>query len=44
MSDIESPCTDVCKINPDTTFCEGCWRTKDEIKAWKGADTNSRLE
>ncbi|MBL4747624.1 MAG: DUF1289 domain-containing protein [Magnetovibrio sp.] len=44
MSNIESPCIDVCKLNPETTLCEGCWRTREEIKAWKGANTNYRLK
>ncbi len=31
---IASPCTDVCRIDPRTGWCEGCARTIDEIAAW----------
>jgi predicted Fe-S protein YdhL (DUF1289 family) len=31
---VESPCIDVCKMNPDTRLCEGCFRTLEEIAAW----------
>jgi hypothetical protein len=24
----------VCKLDPRTGWCEGCWRTIDEIAAW----------
>lgn len=34
--EITSPCINVCKMNPDTALCEGCWRTLDEIAAWSG--------
>lgn len=44
MSDIESPCISVCKINTESTFCIGCWRTKNEIKSWKEATDSARLE
>jgi len=43
LSEIESPCISVCKMNPDKTFCIGCWRTKDEIKSWKEAGDDDRL-
>ena len=29
-----SPCINVCRMNPDTGMCEGCYRTLDEIAAW----------
>jgi uncharacterized protein len=31
---VPSPCNSVCKITPSTGFCEGCFRTIDEIVAW----------
>jgi predicted Fe-S protein YdhL (DUF1289 family) len=31
---VPSPCTDVCRIDPVTGWCEGCLRTIDEIAAW----------
>ncbi len=32
--EIQSPCIGVCSIDDTTGFCHGCYRTKDEIKAW----------
>ncbi len=29
-----SPCISICRLSEDTTFCEGCWRTLDEIGDW----------
>jgi predicted Fe-S protein YdhL (DUF1289 family) len=29
-----SPCIGVCRIDRDTGWCEGCWRTLDEIADW----------
>lgn len=29
-----SPCIGVCAIDDLTGFCQGCFRTLDEIKAW----------
>jgi len=34
--DVGSPCINVCKMNPETELCEGCFRTLDEIAAWSG--------
>jgi uncharacterized protein len=33
-SPVPSPCTSVCRMNPGTGLCEGCWRTIDEIVQW----------
>jgi predicted Fe-S protein YdhL (DUF1289 family) len=35
-SDVGSPCIDICRMNPDTAVCEGCFRTLEEIAAWSG--------
>jgi len=32
--DVPSPCVDVCRMNEATGYCEGCWRTIDEIARW----------
>jgi predicted Fe-S protein YdhL (DUF1289 family) len=32
--EVASPCIDVCRMNPDSALCEGCFRTLDEIAAW----------
>jgi predicted Fe-S protein YdhL (DUF1289 family) len=31
---MESPCTNVCVIDPGTGLCQGCGRTLEEIAAW----------
>ena len=40
--DIASPCTNVCKMNPQTGLCEGCYRTLDEIAAWSGMSAEEK--
>ena len=32
--DVPSPCQSVCRIDPASEWCEGCFRTLDEIAAW----------
>jgi predicted Fe-S protein YdhL (DUF1289 family) len=40
---VRSPCINVCRIDPDTGLCEGCYRTLDEIAAWSSmADDEKR--
>jgi len=36
MSEIEiqSPCIGLCSMDELTGFCQGCYRTIDEIQAW----------
>jgi predicted Fe-S protein YdhL (DUF1289 family) len=46
MSDsaaIPSPCTNVCRIDPASGFCEGCLRTLDEIAAWSALPAQMKL-
>jgi predicted Fe-S protein YdhL (DUF1289 family) len=31
---VPSPCTNVCRMNARTGWCEGCFRRIDEIAAW----------
>lgn len=31
---VPSPCISVCRINADTSLCEGCYRSLREISAW----------
>lgn len=38
-----SPCINVCRMSPDTGWCEGCHRTIDEIRQWGGSDDDARL-
>jgi predicted Fe-S protein YdhL (DUF1289 family) len=34
MDPMESPCRNVCVIDPDTGLCHGCKRTLTEIASW----------
>jgi len=34
IESVPSPCTNVCRIDGRTGWCEGCARTLDEIAAW----------
>jgi len=34
---VPSPCINVCRMNPQTGLCEGCYRTIDEIAQWSSA-------
>jgi hypothetical protein len=31
---IETPCIKICVVDPETGFCIGCGRTRDEIGNW----------
>jgi len=42
MSDVASPCINVCTLDPQTQVCLGCFRTIDEIAAWGGASNAER--
>lgn len=42
MTDVASPCVDVCRMNPETGFCDGCFRTIDEIAAWAACDADEK--
>lgn len=35
---VASPCIDVCRMNPRTELCDGCFRTIDEIAGWSSFD------
>lgn len=40
--EVASPCINVCRMNPDTALCEGCYRTLDEIAAWSGLSAEEK--
>lgn len=42
---VPSPCLSVCRMDPTTDFCEGCFRTINEIAAWgrMGDDEKRRV-
>jgi uncharacterized protein len=31
---VESPCINVCSMDATTGFCQGCYRTIEEIQGW----------
>ena len=35
---VASPCVSVCLMDEATGWCQGCWRTLDEIRLWGQAD------
>jgi len=39
---VPSPCISVCRMSPDRSHCEGCFRTLDEIRVWARADPTLR--
>ncbi|CCD40879.1 hypothetical protein BKIR_c80_3152 [Candidatus Paraburkholderia kirkii UZHbot1] len=43
MSGVASPCVDVCRMNSETGFCDGCFRTINEIAAWASYDDEKRI-
>ena len=43
-NDVQSPCVNVCQMNPFTGLCRGCFRTLDEIAGWLDFSAAQRLE
>ena len=37
-TETQSPCIGVCAMNEATGFCQGCYRTIDEIQQWWDLD------
>lgn len=37
MGPVPSPCINICQMNPKTGWCDGCFRTIDEIVQWSTA-------
>jgi uncharacterized protein len=42
-SNVPSPCTGVCRIDPASGWCEGCRRTIDEIVSWSSLGDPAKL-
>jgi predicted Fe-S protein YdhL (DUF1289 family) len=40
---VPSPCISVCRMNASTGWCEGCFRTLDEIRAWSQSGDAAKL-
>lgn len=34
QDEVESPCIGVCSIDEASGYCQGCYRTIEEIKGW----------
>ncbi|MDB5873565.1 MAG: hypothetical protein JWQ07_3007 [Ramlibacter sp.] len=34
FAEVPSPCISVCRMDPNSEVCEGCFRTLDEIAEW----------
>ena len=43
LEPVPSPCVSVCRMNAASGWCEGCWRTLDEIARWSAMDDAARL-
>jgi len=37
-----SPCINVCRMSPETGWCEGCQRTIEEITRWSRTSDDDR--
>jgi predicted Fe-S protein YdhL (DUF1289 family) len=42
LRSVASPCTNVCRIDRRTGWCEGCKRSMDEISRWPHAGDDER--
>lgn len=40
--EIESPCTKVCQVHPETRLCLGCARSIEEIGGWSSMTPEAR--
>lgn len=43
-SEVASPCVGLCRIEPASQWCEGCFRTLDEITVWSRLDDTSKRQ
>lgn len=41
--DVVSPCVKLCKIDANTSLCQGCLRTLEEITLWSKASSETKL-
>jgi len=41
--DIDSPCVNICQMNPFNGLCRGCMRTLDEIAGWLDFSATEKL-
>ncbi len=43
MKNLPSPCISICKLNQSTGYCDGCFRTEDEIALWPSMSDEDKL-
>ena len=43
MINLPSPCISICKLNKSTGFCDGCFRTINEISQWPSMTDVDRM-
>ena len=43
MKNLPSPCISICKLNKSTGYCDGCFRTEDEIALWPSMSNEDKL-
>ena len=43
MKNLPSPCISICKLNKSTGYCDGCFRTENEIALWPSMSEEDRL-
>ena len=41
-TEVQSPCIGVCSMDDSTGFCQGCYRTMDEIQHWWDLDNTQK--
>jgi len=41
-TEVKSPCTSICRMDPATRLCEGCLRTIEEIAAWSTCSNDDK--
>lgn len=41
-SEVRSPCVNVCRMNTVSGYCEGCYRTLEEIACWSAYDATQK--
>lgn len=44
VATVPSPCTNVCRMDERSGWCEGCLRTLDEIAGWAAMSDATKLE
>jgi predicted Fe-S protein YdhL (DUF1289 family) len=42
--EVPSPCVSICRMDPSSELCEGCFRTLDEIALWGRMEEKSKRE